>query len=205
MLYKSTCHILPGMMFVLLFLSGCSPSDRDTGFKVKEVEKKRLAPGTIFSKPLPQRKHNPESPFLFEKLSASRTGVDFVTKICEDHKLELLNPTVYVIGGASIGDINGDELPDLFFPGGIDGNRLYVQTGDFRFKDIAESAGARGKGAWSVGAALVDIDNDGDLDIYVCNYDSPNQLFINEENGSRFVESAGQYGLDFNSASVMSA
>ena len=53
----------------------------------------------------------------------------------------------------------------------------------------------------------MDIEGDGDLDIYVCNYDSPNHLFINRSESSeelKFVESARDYGLDLVDASFMS-
>jgi enediyne biosynthesis protein E4 len=168
-------------------------------------EDQAIAPGSIRATSLSPRLAQTKTPGLFEKLPAKQTGVDLVTKIVMGHELELINHTVYVIGGAAIGDLNGDQRPDLFFANGLGANRLYLQVGDFKFKDISKSAQVGGQDAWGVGAALVDVDNDADLDIYVCNYDSPNQLFINTGNGKRFMESAQAYGLDLHDASVMSA
>ena len=55
--------------------------------------------------------------------------------------------------------------------------------------------------------ALADIENDGDLDIYVCNYNAPNQLFLNEtpsgSNDVKFEERAKEFGLDLVGASLM--
>ena len=78
--------------------------------------------------------------------------------------------------------------------------------GEFRFRDVTNAAGVDGGDAWGAGVAMVDIDNDGDLDIYVCNYDAPNELYINETmpwGEVRFVESAKAFGLDIVDASLM--
>ena len=61
--------------------------------------------------------------------------------------------------------------------------RLYRQVEDFRFEDITDQAGVGGDKAWGTGAAMADVDNDGDLDIYVCNYDAANSLYINDGKG----------------------
>ena len=50
----------------------------------------------------------------------------------------------------------------------------------------------------------MDIDGDGDLDLYTCNYGSANQLFINNGKGI-FQENARQFGLDINGAILMAA
>jgi hypothetical protein len=142
-------------------------------------------------------------------LPPERTGVDLVHVLRMDHRLSLLNHTAYVCGGVAIGDVDGDSRPDLFFASGPDRNRLYLQTGaeavPFRFTDATDRAGVGGGEAWGTGAAMADIDGDGDLDIYVCNYDSPNQLYLNEGKSARFVESARRLGLDLNDASFMPA
>ena len=51
---------------------------------------------------------------------------------------------------------------------------------------------------------MVDIDGDGDLDIYVCNYEAPNLLYVNDGNG-KFVERAKAFGLAVDDASLMAA
>ena len=65
-----------------------------------------------------------------------------------------------------------------------------------KFEDVTDAAKLDSRGAWSAGAAMIDIDSDGDLDIYVCNFDTPNQLFINNGDGT-FAEKAKQFGVDF--------
>ena len=82
---------------------------------------------------------------------------------------------------------------------------LYLQRGAMRFEDVSKLAGITGgDDDWAAGATLADIDNDGDLDIYVCNYDAPNQLFLNPgQEGEPFVEAAAAWGLDLVDASLM--
>jgi len=79
-------------------------------------------------------------------------------------------------------------------------NKLYRQTGDLRFEDITERAKIDGGDAWGSGATMVDVD----LDIYVCNYMAPNELFVNQ-GGGRFIESAKAFCLDVTDACVESA
>ncbi len=64
-------------------------------------------------------------------------------------------------------------MPDPFFTNGPRANRLYRQTAKFKFENVTKRAGVESGEAWSAGAAMADVDNDGDLDLYVANYDSP--------------------------------
>src|SRR4029079_17727950 len=102
-------------------------------------------------------------------------------------------------GGGAIGDIDSDGRPDIFFVSGPGPNRLYRQVSDWKFEDVTERAGVAGGDAWGCGAILFDITGDGRLDIYVCNYDSPNQFFINQGDGT-FREEAFEYGLNLTDA-----
>ena len=113
---------------------------------------------------------------LFSLLDPAQTGITFTNPILNTHPRNYLYASSFSCGGVSVGDINGDSLPDLFFTGGPVPNRLYVQTEKLVFKDVTATAGVSGEHAWGTGSSIVDIDNDGDLDIYVCNYDSPNSL-----------------------------
>ncbi len=141
---------------------------------------------------------------LFQSMPASQTGVDFQPRWenPEEHirQMLLINP----VGGIAAGDIDGDGLAEIYITSPSGGNRLYHNLGDFRFQDITEAAGVQDPNFWGTGASFVDIDNDGDLDLFACGYTRPNKLYINQGN-RRFVDRAKAYGLDVNRASMMMA
>ncbi|PYP49790.1 MAG: hypothetical protein DMD45_13155, partial [Gemmatimonadetes bacterium] len=141
-------------------------------------------------------------PPLFRLLGPAQTGVTFANTITTNDSLNV-QTDVYVYNGAgvAIGDIDNDGLPDLFFSGNMVSSRLYLNKGNLRFEDITERAGVR-TSTWATGAAMVDLNNDGYLDIYVSvsgserskGRDRANLLFIN--NGDRtFTEAAARYGI----------
>ncbi|MEX2188540.1 MAG: FG-GAP-like repeat-containing protein [Pirellulales bacterium] len=137
----------------------------------------------------------------FTPIAADSSGVGFVAPIDKQHPLRFLYHSGFMAGGVAIGDLDGDGRNDLFIAGGPVPNKLYRQTDAWKFEDITASAGVGGND-WAVGAALVDIDADGDLDIYVCNYERPNQLFVNDGQ-AHFTEQAARFGLDLIDASLM--
>ena len=130
------------------------------------------------------------------------TGIHFTNNV-EDGKLDnsFLFRNFYNGGGVAIGDINNDGLPDIFFTSNMGSNKLYLNKGNFQFEDITDKAGFRQDSMWSTGVTMVDINNDGWLDIYVCNSghmsdgNRKNKLYINNHDGT-FTESAAKYGLD---------
>ena len=134
---------------------------------------------------------------------AENTNIDFVNSLESTKQLNVFNyRNFYNGGGVAAGDINNDGLTDVFFTANQGSNKLYLNKGDLKFEDISEKAGFTKKKQWSTGVTFVDINNDGWLDIYVCNAGNmlepalrKNQLFINNQNLS-FTESAAQYGLD---------
>ncbi|MGY6743863.1 MAG: VCBS repeat-containing protein [Cecembia sp.] len=139
---------------------------------------------------------------LFESIPTKRSGINFNNKLTESRKSNILTyEYFYNGGGIAIGDINNDGLEDIFFTGNMVDNKLYLNKGDFKFEDISKSAGVTGKNSWTTGVAMVDINGDGFLDIYVCysgNGDIEsrrNQLFINQGDLT-FKEAAKDYGLD---------
>lgn len=138
----------------------------------------------------------------FEMLTPARTGLDFGHNWTppKGYRLEVYNALPG--GGVCIGDYDADGWPDVFLSQPNVGSRLYRNHGDFRFEDVTDRTIGSAEGA--LGAAFVDVDNDDDLDLYVCRNQLPNQLFVNDGNGS-FVERARSFGLDFNGASVMAA
>ena len=145
---------------------------------------------------------------LFELLSPEQTGVDFQMELpdFEKHVKELLflNP----MGGICTGDYDGDGLVDFYVPT-PGGHRLYRNLGDFRFRDVTAEVGIAEDRFWGTGATFVDIDNDGDLDLYACAYAAPNRLYINggpEASGTvRFEERAQSFGLGYDGASMTMA
>ncbi|WP_170864389.1 VCBS repeat-containing protein [Fodinibius roseus] len=118
-------------------------------------------------------------------------------------------------GGVAAGDVNGDGLPDLFLTANQKLNKLYLNKGNFQFRDITGRAiGDKGTD-WSTGVAMVDINSDGRLDIYVSNVgdylniEGQNRLYVNKGNDGqgipRFEEQAGRYGLDLVGFSTQAA
>ena len=131
------------------------------------------------------------------------TGIQFSNAVHDTKELNILNyRNFYNGGGVAIGDINNDGLADVFFTANQGSNKLYLNKGNLKFEDISDKAGFREKKQWSTGVVMADINNDGWLDIYVCNAGSMddsslrrNQLFINNHDLT-FTESAAKYGLD---------
>ena len=139
---------------------------------------------------------------LFSVQSPQQTNVIFQNAILEDAGINILNYE-YLFNGAGVatGDINNDGLVDIFFTGNMVSNRLYLNKGNWVFEDISEKAGILNKEGYSTGVCMVDINQDGYLDIYVCMsaHKLPelrrNKLYINNKNGT-FTERAKVYGLD---------
>ena len=142
-----------------------------------------------------------ERPVL-KLLSPDETGVTFANTITTDDSLNV-QTDVYVYNGAGVGvgDIDNDGLPDIFFAGNKVSSRLYLNKGHMRFEDITKQAGVS-TNRWATGVTMVDINNDGYLDIYVSvsgpswskGKDRANLLFINNKNRT-FTEAAAQYAI----------
>ncbi len=147
------------------------------------------------SRPLAAPSINLKDKTRFTRLTPKQTGVHFSHPVIADHKMAHLYFSSPASGGTAIGDVNNDGRLDLFIASGPLKNRLYLQNEQpLTFTDVSRAAGIEGGDAWACGATMADVNGDGRLDIYVANYDSPNDLYINQGNG-RFQESAGAYGL----------
>jgi hypothetical protein len=139
---------------------------------------------------------------VFKLLSAKESGIDFANTITTSDSLNI-QTDVYIYNGAgvAVGDIDNDGLPDIFFSGNMVSSRLYRNRGGMRFEDITQKTGVSTK-RWATGASMVDINDDGYLDIYVSvsgpqwskGEDRANLLFVNNGNGT-FTEQAAQYGI----------
>ncbi|MBS1744670.1 MAG: VCBS repeat-containing protein [Bacteroidetes bacterium] len=155
-------------------------------------------------------------PELFVKLSSSHTGINFNNKITENDSINPLDlEFLYNGGGVAVGDFNNDGKPDLYFTASTTSNKLYLNKGNLKFEDITETANVGGNGEWSNAASVVDINNDGREDIYVCTtvISNPllrkNLLYINQGTNDKgipvFKEMAAEYGLADTSWSVHAA
>ena len=148
---------------------------------------------------------------LFINPQSTETGINFVNTITETNDLNILDYLYfYNGGGVSIGDINNDDLPDIFLSGNQVQNKLYLNKGGLKFEDITEKAKVGGGSSWNTGAIMGDVNGDGLLDIYVCavvginGFYGYNELYINNGD-TTFTESAKQYGLDFETYSSSAA
>src|SRR3569623_462148 len=153
---------------------------------------------------------------LFNSVPSSRSGIHFNNKIIENDTLNPIDVTnLYNGGGVGIGDFNNDGLQDIYFTGNLVPNKLYLNKGKLKFEDITAEAKVDGDGRWCKGVSVVDINNDGWMDIYISvtmNKDPQkrrNLLYVNQgldKNGIPvFKEMAKEYGLDDTTSSTMAA
>ena len=150
---------------------------------------------------------------LFEVLDADRTGIRFVNKLSATGDFNIFNYMYFYNGaGLGAGDFNNDGLVDLFFGSNQGLNSLYLNKGGLHFEDVTNRTGIPADGGWSTGVSVVDINNDGLLDVYVCrvgNYEvlrSKNQFLIcqgiDQEGVPHYKDQAAELGLDFSGFST---
>ena len=154
----------------------------------------------------------------FTRIDPAESGLEFENALVETrHNNIMTYEYSYNGGGVAVGDINGDDLADVYFSGNTVANKLFINKGELKFADITEQSGTAGRNDWKTGVTMADVNADGLLDIYVCysgnapgeGYNRPvirdqarrsNELFIN--NGCApggvptFTESAKAFGLD---------
>ena len=142
-----------------------------------------------------------EEESLFTLQDNSDIGIDFVNQLEDTPGTNVFTfRNYYNGGGVAIGDINNDGLNDIYLTSNQGDNQLLINKGNWQFENIAEKAGVKGSKYWSTGIAMVDINADNWLDIYVCNSgnaqggETENELFINQKDGT-FKEEAKSYGL----------
>ena len=150
---------------------------------------------------------------IFEKINTLESGLNFKNKIKANvaTKENLFNYDFFYNGaGVGVADLNNDGLLDVVFTGNQVQNKVFLNLGNLKFKDISKTANINVGKHWSNGVTFADVNNDGWLDIYISQggpyKDSKrkNLLFINNKNLT-FTESAAKYGLDDNGISTQSA
>lgn len=147
---------------------------------------------------------------LFTLLPEEKTNITFSNVITEGVEMNSMEyEYFYNGGGVAVGDINNDGLPDIYFTANIYKNKLYLNKGNLEFEDITQSAGLLGNAGWTTGVTMVDINNDGLLDVYISKSGKfgkkkrANELYIN--NGDlTFTEKAAKYGLNTSSYTTQS-
>ncbi|MER3375460.1 MAG: VCBS repeat-containing protein [Allomuricauda sp.] len=146
----------------------------------------------------------------------TQTGITFSNALKSSPELNILNYLYFYNGaGVASGDFNNDSLPDLYFTSNQGPDKLYLNKGGFKFKDVTAPANIKNDSGWTTGVTHADINNDGLLDIYVCKVGDhgsirgQNLLYINKGTNANgvptFEESAVKYGLDFIGYSTQAA
>ncbi|MGK0185127.1 MAG: hypothetical protein ACI9R3_000902 [Verrucomicrobiales bacterium] len=185
------------------FLTSLTATSCDSRPEIaKQVSPERpIVSGRIEQNPLTPSAAVREGDPLFTLLSPEVTAIDFVLRSSfEENAKEFMFITP--LGGVCTGDYDADGLPDIYLTNASGGNRLFRNLGRFLFEDVTSAAGVEDAAFWGTGAAFVDIDNDGDLDLFACGYNRPNKCFINDGQG-QFTDRAAKLNLDFNGASMM--
>lgn len=164
----------------------------------------------------PACKEEKRSPALFETLDHTTTGLDFVNQLTPTPSFNLFNYMYFYNGaGVGAGDFNNDGLIDLFFASNQQQNKLFLNEGNLHFKDVTVAAKIPPDSGWSTGVSVVDINNDGLMDIYVCRVgkyeilDSHNQFLVCtgiDKNGvPQYADKAKEMKLDFSGFGTQAA
>jgi len=149
----------------------------------------------------------------FQTLTSEKTGINFTNTISETEDFNFFNyEYIYNGGGIAVGDINNDGLIDIYFSGNQVSDKLYLNKGNMTFEDITPSAiGNTASEGWHTGVSMVDVNQDGWLDIYVCRSGIPsdtnllgNLLYINNKDNT-FSEKSTFYGIDIKRKTTQSA
>jgi len=151
---------------------------------------------------------------VFQLIPSDHSNIHFSNRIIENDSINPFDlPNMYNGGGVGIGDFNNDGLLDIYFTGNQVPCKLYLNRGNFKFEDVTDIAKVGGDNRWCRGVAVVDINNDGLPDLYVCTTILPdpkrrqNLLYVNQGVNKQgipvFKEMAREYGLNDESFSTM--
>jgi len=152
----------------------------------------------------------------FRLMDPGHTGIDFQNTVIASDSMNIINYEYFYNGaGVGAGDLNNDGLTDLVFAGNQVSSKVYLNTGNFRFRDITSYFKGLKNDQWYSGVALADVNNDGWLDVYMTSTAGKdrrkckNRLWIN--NGCNkgadpvFIEKAEEYGIGCDDKSVAAA
>ena len=105
----------------------------------------------------------------FTLLDAANTGIAFENSLkdTKEHNI-LIYSNFYGGAGVGIGDFDNDGFQDIIFAGNQVGDRLYRNLGGLKFQEVTHQSGITDNGGWSSGVLVADVNNDGWLDIYIC-------------------------------------
>jgi hypothetical protein len=144
---------------------------------------------------------------LFTLMPPAVTGVDFTNRLRDTEEMNVFTyRNYYNGGGVALADLTGDGLPEIVLTANQDGPRLYLNAGEFRFRDITRASKLRSaSGSWTTGVVFADVNGDGRLDLYVGKAgqlppdERGNQLWLNEgldaDGVPTFREVGEEYGV----------
>ena len=157
-----------------------------------------------------------QNTYIFEEISGDELGLDFSNHLIDSDSMNIIQYLYFYNGaGVGVGDVNNDNLPDIFFASNQAKSKLFINRSSdsvIKFEDVTDQANLDIQG-WSTGVNIVDVNGDGYMDIYLCqvNYKTlkgTNRLLINQglEKGiPKFSDETDKYGLSFTGLSTQSA
>lgn len=148
---------------------------------------------------LPPAKPSPTRTVGFTSLDPALTGITFTNRL--DEERSLTNQIFLNGSGVALGDVDGDGRCDIYLCGLDVPNALYRNLGGWHFTNIASAAGVACPDQASTGAALVDLDGDGDLDLLVNGIARGTRMFRND-GGANFTECTDTAGFRSNTGSA---
>jgi hypothetical protein len=148
-----------------------------------------------------------KTPPAFELLDGETTGIDFSNDLNPTKDFNIFRYMYFYNGGGiGAGDLNNDGWVDLVFTANMSDNKIFLNKGNMKFENVTEKANFKGGKGWSNGVSIVDINQDGLLDIYVNQVGDfeilkgHNLLFVCQKIGADGVpvyeEQSQKYGLD---------